>query len=370
MRPQRVENKADLFGGNELLNALPQATIVIDRSDHICFANHAAETFFEQSTSFLVKLKLDELVPFDSPLISLVAQARDRQSSINEYDVEISTRKTKARPVDALVTPVPDNPSYTMLQFQDRGMADRITRQITHRDATRSVVGMAMVLAHEIKNPLAGIRGAAQLLEQSLPADEINLTALIRDEADRICDLVDRMEVFADRQPIDYEPVNIHAILDHVVDVAQMGFGADIEILKDYDPSLPEIGGDRNQLIQVFMNLLSNAAHAVEQSERPSIRLTTAYRPGVKLSLPGSGSRVNLPLEVQVIDNGPGIPEELMPSLFDPFVTTKRSGKGLGLALVSKIVRDHGGVVECENHPKGALFRILLPLGTPRTQSE
>ena len=346
-----------------VLNALPHPVIVVAPDGKVVDANAAAEAFFEISVPLLRRQSLRDLVPFGSPLLTLIEQVRGRGAAVNEYKVDLGTpRNPGDRLVDMHVAPLPEQPDYVVVMLQERTIADKMDRQLTHRGAARSVIALAAMLAHEIKNPLSGIRGAAQLLEQSATDDDRSLTRLICDEADRIVKLVDRMEVFGDERPVEREPINIHVVLEHVKRLAQSGFARNIKFIEDYDPSLPPVLANRDQLVQVFLNLIKNAAEAIgENSGGGEIALTTAFRPGVRLSLPGSKARVSLPLEFCVRDNGPGVPDELMPHLFDPFVTTKPSGSGLGLALVSKIVGDHGGIIECESQPRRTTFRILMP---------
>ena len=246
-------------------------------------------------------------------------------------------------------------------------MADRMDRHLVSRDAVRSVVGLAAMLAHEIKNPLSGIRGAAQLLEQSAPEDDIPLARLIRDETDRIVELVNRVDVFGDERPVKRDPVNIHVVLDRVKLLAKSGVARKVTFFEEYDPSLPAISGDNDQLVQVFFNLVKNAAESLERTSNPEIRLSTAFRPGIRIAVAGVRERISLPLEIVIEDNGPGISNDVLPNLFDPFVTTKPNGSGLGLPLVDKLVADHGGIIDTDSQPGKTRFKILLPVADATT---
>jgi two-component system nitrogen regulation sensor histidine kinase GlnL len=250
--------------------------------------------------------------------------------------------------------------------LQERTIADKMDRQLTHRGAARSVIALAAMLAHEIKNPLSGIRGAAQLLEQGANEDDRTLTRLICDEADRIVKLVDRMEVFGDERPVEREPVNIHVVLEHVKRLTHSGFARHIKFVEEYDPSLPPVLGNRDLLVQLFLNLVKNAAEATEEGSGV-ITLSTRFQVGLKLSEPDGGGRY-LPLMVTVQDNGSGIPDAMRHCLFDPFASGKPGGKGLGLALVAKLVADHGGLIELASEPRRTQFRVLLPKAVEEEQ--
>jgi len=353
------------FGGSIaqlVIDAIGHPVIMVDREGFITFANAQAEDFFRLSASMLARNRLADFVPFGSPLLALVDQVHARHAPMNEYKIDISSpRLGPDKIVDVYVGPIGGGSGSAVVMFQERSMAEKIDRQMTHRGAARSVSGLAAMLAHEIKNPLSGIRGAAQLLEDVVTDEDRALTRLITEETDRIVALVDRMEVFSDDRPVDRGAVNIHVVLDHVKAIARNGFAKNISIIEDYDPSLPPIHANRDQIVQVFLNLVKNAAEAIGNNDKGEIRLSTAFRPGIRLSIPGTTERVSLPLEFCVHDNGPGVPDDIQQIIFDPFITTKTNGSGLGLALVAKIVGAHGGIVECDTSSRGTTFRILMP---------
>ncbi len=352
-----------------LLVALPHPLLVVGPELKIRYVNMAAEDFFQMSANVLCRRALTDIVSFGSPLLALVDQVQRNDTTFNEYGVELGSFRFEApKLVDLYGGPLPEAPDHVLVMLQQRSMAQMIERQLTHRGAARSVSGLAAVLAHEIKNPLSGIRGAAQLLESERTGGDRTLTQLICTESDRICKLVDRMEIFGDERPLQREPVNIHDVLDHVKKLAANGFARQIKFVENYDPSLPPVPGNRDKLIQVFLNLVKNAAEAIgDKRADGQITLSTSFRPGVRLSVPGSQARISLPLEISVEDNGGGVPPDLMPHLFDPFVTTKPSGTGLGLALVAKIIGDHGGIIECDSRPRSTVFRALMPMAESDT---
>src|SRR5246127_2965624 len=339
-----------------ILGALPDPVIVVDRNVHIRFVNPAAEQFFGSGAAALCGIALAAFVAPHGPLLSLLDSVWRVGNTISEYDILLEGPRCGSRSVTIQGALTGEGADMLVLTLHERSMAEKMDRHLTHRNAVRSMTAMAAMLAHEVKNPLSGIRGAAQLLEQDADPEGRTLTQLICDETDRIVALVDRMEAFSDHRPLERDAVNIHEVLERVRKVAQSGFARHIGIIEEYDPSLPPVHANRDLLVQVFLNLIKNAAEALTTPEGEII-LTTAYRHGLRLTRPSGEGRQHLPLMVSVTDNGGGIPEDLRPHLFEPFVTTRRSGSGLGLALVAKVIGDHNGVIEFESQPRRTGFR-------------
>ena len=342
-----------------ILASLAAPVFVVDGEDRFAYVNPAAEQFFDAGASNLLKRPLAAALPEDSAIFALVRQVRQGANSVAQTGVTVELPRGGPRFVSIEAAPLAEAPAQVVVSLHERSIARKIDRQLVHRNAARSVTAMAALLAHEVKNPLSGIRGAAQLLEQNAGDEDRTLTRLICDETDRIVALVDRMEMFSDGPPLERAPVNIHEVLERVSAIAKSGFARHVRFVEKYDPSLPPVYGNRDLLVQALLNLVKNAAEAVP--EEGVVTLSTRYQQGVRLAIPGGGSRIDLPLTVSIQDNGPGIPEDLRPHLFDPFVTTKSGGKGLGLALVAKIVGDHGGVIEFDSQPGRTLFHLMLP---------
>ncbi len=252
-----------------------------------------------------------------------------------------------------------------LLTLRPAGPADDARRA---SEGLHAAAGLGRTLAHEIKNPLAGIRGAAQLLEAGAVGEDAELARLIVDETERVRRLIDRVEAFSDARPTTLRPVNLHAVLDRVRRLVASGAGPAVRFRERYDPSLPDAHGDEDQLVQVVLNLVKNAAEAAARPDRPGeVTLATAWRQGARTpGGDGQGWRAT-PLELRVEDDGPGVDPALRARLFDPFVTGKPQGEGLGLTLAAKLTADHGGALDFTSEPGRTVFRLRLPAVPPPT---
>jgi two-component system nitrogen regulation sensor histidine kinase GlnL len=345
----------------EQMTALPVATLVIRPDNSIADANVRAETLLNMARSAIVGSDVTRTIRMAE--MGARFDIWHSNKPIAAYDIKVHAGRTAQMEVDLMIAPIVDHEGWRIVSIHAQSEA----RKIGHRSSAggaRSAMGAAAILAHEIKNPLSGIRGAAQLLESGNGGRDAALTQLICNEVDRIAALIDRMQDFTTDSHLECEAANIYPLIDRAAHIAAAGFARNIRIMKRYDPSLPFASINADALVQVMINLLKNAAEALENVEQPRIRVETAFRHGVSVMVGGGKGSAVLPIEIQVIDNGPGVPEHILDHLFNPFITGKRDGQGLGLALVDKLVRDMNGFVQYSRDAQAgeSTFRILLPM--------
>ena len=340
--------------------ALPFPAFVLDSDCKILHVNASAEQLISTSQKQMISKDIAFFFHENSILVSTVKQAIKDTGSVAQYNIDVAIVGKPLKNGNVYVSFLNPTQTELLMVVQPTGVAQKMSQSLTNLSAARSVTAMAAMLAHEIRNPLAGISGAAQLLAMNAKGEDIELAEMIELEAKRIGQLVDRVEHFGDLRPMEAKPVNIHDILDRAQRAAMAGYASDVSFSVEYDPSLPDTSGDADQLLQVFQNLIKNSAESVSKN-RGTIKLRTSYNSGVKLAMQGNKTQ-NLPLLIEVIDNGSGVSELLIDEIFDPFVTSKSNGTGLGLPLVSKIIAAHGGLVECASTTGKTIFSVRLPV--------
>lgn len=354
--------KGNIPAAAELIAAHPVATLLIDPEGRIMMANARAETLLNMARSALVGSIVGRVLRIADSRMDAAIWMTDKP--LSAYDIQVHAGRNEAVDMDILINPLLEDERWRIVALHVHGQSQALgTRRASL--GVRSATGAAAMLAHEIKNPLSGIRGAAQLLEGDVSEATRPLTKLICDEVDRIAALIDRMQHFTSNQPLDCKPENIYPLIDRAVEIAVAGFARNCPITRTYDPSLPfaQVNGDA--LVQIMLNLVKNAVEAVEDVEGGTVQVATAYRHGLSVLSTRGKTTAPLQIEIQVIDNGPGVPENIRDVLFNPFISNKRSGQGLGLALVDKLVRDMNGLVQYERDSVAgrSLFRLLLPMG-------
>ena len=345
--------------GPNLWASLPVPALMIDGADIITMSNPAAESFLNMSAKSLEGQPFWENVMIDAPLEEPFARARKNRTSLFVNDVDVGNGESAPLLCNIQFAPLQGSELDMLVIISPREIASRVSHKNYTGKAAKSAIGMAEMLAHEIKNPLAGITGAAQLLSMGLSAEDQELTDLIVAESRRIVKLLEQVEQFGNLRPPALKPLNIHDVLDRARQSAMVGFGAHMLFIEDYDPSLPATMADADQLLQVLLNLLKNASEAAKDAG--TIRLRTFYDTSLRVRR-SDGTQARLPLQIEIIDDGPGLPPDIADDIFEPFVSGRENGTGLGLALVSKLIVDGGGWISVDSVPGRTLFRISLPV--------
>lgn len=347
----------------EVMDVLPFPIVMLDRDDSFIWLNHAGEQFFKSSLSILSGTRLDRLIPKDSQIFSLIRRARQSGTSVEDKAITFVGPRIGLRGASIQLVPFPlsdfDEP-VILMTLQERTGSEQLATQQNFKGAALSMSRMSALLAHEIKNPLAGIKGAAQLLEMELPEAHHELSHMIVSETDRITSLLQRIENLSSDAPVRFETVNIHEVLDHCLKITSASFGRHLEIKRSYDPSLPDIQADREMLVQCFINLFKNASEATEEGD--SLSLQTSYSLTRYVTTETSRKLIHLPLQIAIKDSGKGVSDDLQAHIFEPFVSNKSGGSGLGLAMVASVIADHGGAIAMHSSPQGSCFTLNLPI--------
>ena len=348
-----------------ILENLTHAVLMFDSDLCLDYINPAGEMLFSVSAKRLVGQSAPSLLPSNSQLLQAIEKGLKSGHPFTEHEVHVTLPGPRELTLDCTITPLAsaDNLSGLLVELQQLDRQLRISReehQLAQQETMRSLV---RGLAHEIKNPLGGLRGAAQLLERELPNPELKeYTTIIIGEADRLRNLVNRL--LGPNALPQKEFINIHQVLEHVRQLVNVEKHGNIIFTSDYDPSIPEVYGDRDQLIQVILNIVNNAVQALGNEGEIILRTRTQRQFTI------GPTCHKLVCRVEIIDNGPGIPEEMMESIFYPMVTGRADGSGLGLSIAQSLINQHGGLIQCESRPGRTRFALLLPLGNTETHTE
>jgi two-component system nitrogen regulation sensor histidine kinase GlnL len=344
--------------------SLPQAIVLLAPGQRIASANPAAEQILGQSLRRLTGRRLTEMLTFEEP--RLAERVQDSESPVSARDIDVTVHGHGTRRFDVTMGPVTDEAGWQVLTLHDSSAAEAMGENSGSGD--EGVLRAPEILAHEIKNPLAGIRGAAQLLARKVGEKEQALTSLIADEVDRIAKLIDQMQTLSRRTAAPVEPCNLHEVARRASAILDAG-GGGARIEEEFDPSLPTVMGSPDALVQVLINLLANAREASRDAAKPRVVVRTRFASGLQLHTTTDGEPVRVPIELRVSDNGPGIDPAMRDHIFEPFVTTKKTGQGLGLALVRKLVRDMNGRISHDRDEAAGWthFRVHLPLADERS---
>ncbi len=346
-----------------LVASLPVALFLLGPDLHVASVNPAAEQLVGQGARRLVGRPVVEIFEFDEPLI--LGRLGEGEAQLFARDAHVRVLGRAARRLDVMTSPVTHSPGWQMLILHEAIRVEALTGDGGGSGGGEGVALRAPeVLAHEIKNPLAGIRGAAQLLDRKLEGADKALTGLITTEVDRIAKLIDQMQSLSRRSQEPVAPCNLHEAVRHAQAIVAASKPGEVVFEEEFDPSLPPIMANPDALVQVVLNLMTNAREACEGRKGARIAVRTRFASGIQLHAGPGGKPLRLPIELRVSDNGPGIDPALRDHIFEPFVTAKKSGQGLGLALVQKLVREmHGRISHDRDEAKGwTHFRLHLPV--------
>ncbi|MEM5475226.1 ATP-binding protein [Pacificibacter sp. AS14] len=341
--------------------SLPVPSLIVSADDKICEINSAAEGFLNASAKSMRGVPVMDKLAIDAPLEEAFERVRRDDAPMFINNVDVSGGNAAPVQCNIQIAPLSGKPGWVLLLMEPRQIADRLGRSHSVKSSARSAIGMAEMLAHEIKNPLAGITGAAQLLSMGISVEDQELTDLIVEESRRIVALLEQVEQFGNLRPPSRRAINVHDLIDRARKSAKLSYAASMKFVEEFDPSLPSTFVDGDQFMQVFLNLFKNAAEASDKKDGGVIRIRTFYDLSLRLRRK-DGSGGALPLQVEIIDDGPGLPPEIAGDIFEPFVSGRENGTGLGLALVSKIISDHEGWISVDSSPGKTVFRISLPV--------